>query len=392
MAGMDHSGMAGMAGMDHAAMGHAMPTPKPAPAKPKPKRAAAKLAAKPAPRPTKATTAPAAMDHSTMAMPAAPTASGAGMSGMDHSGMDMSGMDHGAMAMPPAQAEPGKADAEMSGMDHSTMDMSGMDHSGMDMSDMDHGAMAMPGMQAPADLPADAAPRTPIPAVTGADRAAAFMPLGAGHPAHDKRSNSFWLVDRLEVADTAKSGGWEGLAWIGGDVHRTWLRTEGDVEDGRVEQGNLEVLYGRSVTPWWDLVAGVRQDVGEGPDRTWAAFGVQGLAPYKFEVEATAYISGSGRTAATLEAEYDTLLTNRLILQWQGEANLYRKSDPARGLGSGLSTVEAGARLRYEITRRFAPYIGVEVERAFGETARLRRDDGFDATDTRVVAGIRFWF
>jgi copper resistance protein B len=262
----------------------------------------------------------------------------------------------------------------------------------MDMSDMDHGAMAMPGMQAPADLPADAAPRTPIPAVTGADRAAAFMPLGAGHPAHDKRSNSFWLVDRLEVADTAKSGGWEGLAWIGGDVHRTWLRTEGDVEDGRVEQGNLEVLYGRSVTPWWDLVAGVRQDVGEGPDRTWAAFGVQGLAPYKFEVEATAYISGSGRTAATLEAEYDTLLTNRLILQWQGEANLYRKSDPARGHGSGRSTVEAGARLRYEITRRFAPYIGVEVERAFGETARLRRDDGFDATDTRVVAGIRFWF
>ena len=152
------------------------------------------------------------------------------------------------------------------------------------------------------------------------------------------------------------------------------------------------MLYGRSVTPWWDVVAGVRQDVGEGPDRTWAAFGVQGLAPYKFEVEATAYVGSNGRTAATLEAEYDTLLTNRLILQWQGEANLYGKPDPARGLGSGLSTVEAGARLRYEITRRFAPYVGVEVERAFGGTADARRADGFDATDTRVVAGIRFWF
>jgi len=431
MTGMDHSGM-DMSGMDHAAMGHAMPAPS-APAK-KPSKAARNAGTKPAAKRSKPaakpTSTPAAMDHGSMAMPteAAPGASATEMPGMDHSQMEMSGMDHSQMdmsgtdhsqmdmsGMDHSQMDMSGTDhsqmdmsgmdhsqmdmsgmdhsqMDMSGMDHSQMDMSGMDHSQMDMSGMDHGAMAMPGMTAPGDLPATAEPRTPVRAVTDADRAAAFPSLGTGHAAHDKRSNSYWLVDRLEVVDSAKSGGWEGLAWIGGDIHRAWLRTEGDVEDGQVEHGNLEVLYGRSFTPWWDAVAGIRQDVGQGPDRTWAAVGVQGLAPYKFEVEATAYFSGGGRTAATLEAEYDTLLTNRLILQWQGEANLYGRDDPARGLGSGLSTVTAGARLRYEVTRRFAPYLGIEVERAFGDTATWRRADGFDSTDTRVVAGIRFWF
>ena len=276
----------------------------------------------------------------------------------------------------------------MEGMDHSKMEpsqMEGMDHSKMEpsqMEGMDHSKMGA----APALV-------TPIPPVTQADREAAFPVLHAHHR-HGTSIQSYWLLDRLEVseADDGTALGWEAMAWIGGDVQRVWLRSEGESVDGRIEHGDLEVLYGRSVRPWWDVLAGVRQDVGEGPSRTWAAFGVQGLAPYKFEVAATAYIGQGGRTALRAEAEYDTLLTNRLILQWRAEANAHGKDDPLAGIGAGLSTVEAGARLRYEITRQFAPYIGIEYDRAFGNTADLRRNAGHGAADTRVVAGVRVWF
>ena len=313
---------------------------------------------------TPATSATPEVDHAAMghAMPAAAEP-------MDHGGMDHSGMDHGAV-------QPG-----------------GMDHSGASpgsMPGMDHAAMGHGGN---ADLPADAPPRTPIPVPTEADRAAAFAPLSGGHGVHDQRIVSYWLVDRLEWQDTEEGGlGWEGLAWIGGDLNRLWLRTEGEAASGDVESAKVEALYGRSILPWWDAVAGVRHEFGEGPSRTYAAFGFQGLAPYKFEVEATAFVGSGGRGGVSLEAEYDTLITNRLILQWQGEANLYAKDDPQIGVGSGLSTIEAGARLRYEFTRRFAPYIGVQFERAFGETADLRRDDDEPTRDARLVAGIRFWF
>lgn len=281
---------------------------------------------------------------------------------------------------PPASPDHSKMDhSQMQGMDHSKME--GMDHSrmqGMDHSKMDHGAGTL---------------ATPIPPVTQADIDAAFPDVHAHH-LHGTSSNSFWLLDRLEVSDTdaGTALGWDGMAWIGGDVQRLWLRSEGTAIDGHLEHGDVEVLYGRSVRTWWDVVAGMRQDVGEGPSRTWAAVGVQGLAPYKFEVAATAYAGAGGRTAARVEAEYDTLFTNRLILQWRAEANAYGKSDPLAGIGSGLSTLEAGVRLRYEVTRQFAPYIGIEHERAFGNTAGLRRAAGHGAGDTRVVAGLRLWF
>lgn len=272
-------------------------------------------------------------------------------------------------AMSPANAEATPAgDAEAEGIDHSKMDHSKMDHDA--------------GM-----------PAAPIPPITEADRAAAFPDVHTHHQ-HGTRISSLWLLDRLEVsdADPGNAMGWEASAWIGGDVQRLWLRSEGEAVDGRVEHGDVEVLYGRGVRAWWDVVAGVRQDVGDGPSRTWAAFGVQGLAPYKFEVAATAYVGEGGRTAARVETEYDTLFTNRLILQWRAEANAYGKSDPLAGIGSGLSTMEAGVRLRYEITRQFAPYIGIQHERAIGTTADLRRAAGHGATDTRVVAGVRLWF
>lgn len=256
-----------------------------------------------------------------------------------------------------------------------------VDHSQMDHSKMDHSKMA------------PSVPREPIPEVSDADRVAAFPEVHAHHQ-HGTAVHSYWLLDRLEVTDgdEGRALGWEGTAWVGGDLRKLWLRSEGHAAHGEVESATLEVLYGQGVRAWWDVVAGVRQDFGAGPSRTWAAFGVQGLAPYKFEVSATVYLGQGGRTAGVVEAEYDTLLTNRWILQWRAEAEAHGQHDPALGIGSGLGSVEAGLRLRYEIHRQFAPYIGIERGRAFGNTADLRRAEGKPASDTTFVAGVRLWF
>lgn len=288
---------------------------------------------------------------------------------------------HAGHVVPPAKPATPPADAEVKPANDAATD--GIDHSKMDHSKMDHSQMGQ----------ADEAPKTPIPPVTEADRLAAFPDLHSHH-LHGTRVNHSWMLDRLDVsdADPGTALGWEASAWIGGDVQRLWLRSEGEAVNGKIAHGDVEVLYGRGVRAWWDVMAGIRQDVGEGPSRTWAAFGVQGLAPYKFEVSATAYVGDAGRTAARIEAEYDTLFTNRLILQWRAEANAHGKADPLNGIGSGVSTLEAGVRLRYEVTRQFAPYIGIEHERALGNTADLRRAAGHGARDTRVVAGIRLWF
>jgi copper resistance protein B len=315
--------------------------------------------------------------------------------GMDHDATvaPMTEMDHAAMGhtMPVAPAPAAGMDkdapvAPMADMDHAamghTMPMAPAPATAMDHAAMGHGTPVAPDQ-----------PLTPIPALTDADRAAAFPDLQR-HMEHAPEVNSYVLFNRLEAwdADPGTGQAWEALAWIGTDLDRVWLRSEGERAGGHTEAADLEVLYGRSVSPWWDVVAGIRHDFQPGPSQTWAAFGVQGLSPYKFEVQATAYVGESGQTAANFEAEYETLLTNRLILQPLVEINLYGKDDPRRGIGSGLSTVEAGLRLRYEITRRFAPYIGVVHERAYGGTADFRRSEGEDSNDTRVVAGVRIWF
>ena len=255
------------------------------------------------------------------------------------------------------------------------------DHSQMDHSQMDH------------SLPVNAKPREAIPAVSEADRQAAF-PTVHDHHKHGTSIQNYWLADRLEFSggDHGTEFGWEGMGWIGGDIQKLLLRSEGHALGGKVERGDIEVLYSRGLRAWWDLVAGVRHDFGEGPSRTWAAFGVQGMAPYKFEVSATAYVGQGGRIAARVEAEYDILFTNRLIMQWRAEAALHGKDDARLGIGAGLSTMEAGARLRYEVSRQFAPYVGIEHERAFGNTADFRRAAGADVSDTRIVAGVRIWF
>ena len=310
----------------------------------------------------------------------------------DHGTMNHGNMRHGA-------ANP--ADSEHTGMDHSTMDHSGMDHSGMDHSGMDHSGMDhasmghQPGVSE--DLPPTAEPREPIPVVTPTDRAAAFPDLDEHHLMHGESINSYWALDRLEAWDADEDGtgmAWEAQGWVGSDLNRLWLRSEGERAGGSTESADVEVLYGRAIARWWDAVAGVRHDFafGGGPSRTYAALGVIGLAPYKFEVSATAYLGESGQLGVGAEAEYEMLFTNRLIGQWLVEGEAWSKDDPAVGIGSGLSKVEAGFRLRYEFHRQFAPYVGVVWERAYGGTADQRRAQSGDIDDTRIVAGVRIWF
>lgn len=228
-----------------------------------------------------------------------------------------------------------------------------------------------------------------VPPLTDADRAAAFPVLHAPHAHGDPL---VWMVqaDRLEYTqDDALA--WEGHAWIGRDRGRLWLRSEGERVRGATE-ASLEALWGRPVDAWWDVLAGVRHDQGHGPARDWLALGVQGLAPYKFEVQATAYLGSGGRSMLQAEAEYDLLLTNRLILQPRVEAVLHGRDDLARDVGAGLSDTSLGLRLRYDVRREFAPYVGYSWSARHGRTADIARSAGEPVHDRGWVAGIRVWF
>lgn len=200
------------------------------------------------------------------------------------------------------------------------------------------------------------------------------------------------VLDQLEWRKRSDGFAWEGKAWYGGDYNKLLLKTEGELSDDEIEHARTEAVWNRVISRWWNLQAGMRHDSGEGPSRTWAAFGVEGLAPYWFDVEATFYLGESGRTALRMEASYDLRLSQRLILQPQLEVNLYGKDDVQRGLGSGLSDLEAGLRLRYEIRREIAPYLGVHWTRLFGETADLAEAAQNDVSEAQFVAGLRVWF
>lgn len=202
------------------------------------------------------------------------------------------------------------------------------------------------------------------------------------------------MINQLEAFHGRDSNGqnWEIEGRYGNDVDKLWLRSEGERSGGRVGHASVEALWNRSLSTFWNTQIGVRHDNGHGPDRSWAAFGIQGLAPYWFELEATVYAGASGRTAVRLRAEYELLLTQRLVLQPELEVNLYGKNDPATRTGSGLSDAQLGVRLRYEIRREFAPYIGVNWGRRFGTSADYARADHHSVFDQQIVAGFRIWF
>lgn len=234
------------------------------------------------------------------------------------------------------------------------------------------------------------------PPVTPEERAAAFPDLGSGMHDHmdDDPVNWMFLADQLEWQDGDGENAlqWNVRAWAGRDLNRLLLRAEGRAADGTTEENRVELYWERLVEPRWSLVLGMRQDMAPGPSRTLAGVGIQGLAPWRIHVEATAYAGEEGQTALTFEAESDVLLTNRWILTPRLEANAYGEDDVENDIGHGLSDLSLGLRLRYEIRRQFAPYLGVEWEGSFGETADLQRDAGEPTRETRLVAGVRIWF
>lgn len=227
------------------------------------------------------------------------------------------------------------------------------------------------------------------PALTDADRAAAFPAL---HSRHDAGDPLVWMVqaDRLE-ATQGSALAWDGRAWIGHDHGRLWLRSEGERAHGKTT-ASLDVLWGKPVDAWWDVLAGIRHEQAHGHTRDWIAFGIQGLAPYRFEVQATAFLGTGGRSMLEAEVEYELLLSNRLILQPRIEARVNGRDDAALGMGAGLAETSAGLRLRYEIRREIAPYIGYAWSRKHGRTADLTQAAGEPAQDHGWVAGLRFWF
>jgi copper resistance protein B len=244
--------------------------------------------------------------------------------------------------------------------------------------------------------PAAKAQHSHAPVVTPEDRAAAFPDLGGMH-VHDTMLespfNTLVRLDELEAQDADDEIlKWDLDAWFGRELDRLWLRSEGERASGSTEAAELELLWGRSFTSWWTFVAGAREDLEGGPERTWAALGIQGLSPYRFEIDPTAYVAEGGDTAARLEVRCEVLFTNRLILQPLVELDWYGQDDVAAGIGSGLASGELGLRLRYEIRREVAPYVGLMREKSFGSTADYARAAGREPDDTRLVFGVRLWF
>ncbi|WP_334163362.1 copper resistance protein B [Phenylobacterium sp.] len=202
------------------------------------------------------------------------------------------------------------------------------------------------------------------------------------------------LLETAEVrpSDDGDAYAWEGEASFGGDINRFVLSTEGEAEDGDLHAAEVQALYSRAIGPYFNLQAGVRQDFEPRRRRTYATVGVEGLAPYWFEVGGALFLSDEGDLSARLEGSYDLRLTQKLILEPRAEVNLAASADRALEAGAGVRDVELGLRLRYAIRPEFAPYVGVNWERKFGDTADFARAAGEGVEDTRFVVGLRAWF
>lgn len=210
----------------------------------------------------------------------------------------------------------------------------------------------------------------------------------------DEHSFGSVMLERLEAVRTSDntSVAYDLQAWYGRDYNRAVFKSEGEYDNRKFEEMSTELSWSHAVFTFWNTQLGLRYDSGEGSDRPWLALGIQGLAPYWFEVDVTAYVGEQGRTALSVQAEYELLLTQRLILQPQLEAELFGKDDRERGIGPGLSSVKTGLRLRYEIRRELAPYVGVEWAGMFGDTADYAKAAGMDSNETMAVVGLRLWF
>lgn len=320
-------------------------------------------------------------------------ATGAPMDQAGHQDHDMSAMPMPAPVPAPAPVDP---------------------HAGHNMQGMQGMPMPGPSSTAASDTPAD---QTGAPGPTGTDQ----EPGSASPPpiASDRPADRFYdpaAMAEAEATLLGEHGGmtfhkvlfnlaeyqarngrdgyrWDASAWFGGDIDRLAVKSEGEGSFGEpIEHAEVQALWSHAVDPYWNLQGGIRQDFGKGPDRTYAALGIEGLAPYWFDLGASAYVSTEGDVIARVEGDIDQRITQKLILQPRLEANFAVQDIPENAIGSGLSNLELGLRLRYELAKEFAPYVGVSWDRKFGDTARYARAAGEPVSSTSLVAGIRFWF
>lgn len=218
--------------------------------------------------------------------------------------------------------------------------------------------------------------------------------LAQENAAADDHGFDLFNMIKAEVDYADAHGGlwnWDVDGWVGGDVERLWIRSEGEVADNEFENADLRLFYGRNFHPFWDALIGIRQDF-EPDGETYLAVGVTGLAPYFFETEATGFLSTEGDFSARFEQSVDLLITQRLIAEPHIELNAFAQDVPERDIGAGFSDIEAGLQLRYEITRKFAPYVDLVWERELGETASIARANGDDVEKTTLRFGVRTWF
>ena len=338
-----------------------------------------------------------------------------GMTGMDHSAMpgmampgDTSQPAQGASQSMPGMEMPATGQAAPQGAQQAMpgMTMSGDQHSGHDMQAMpDMAGMAMPGTAMPGmeqtgtALSAGNAPAPAPPMDHYADRqfAPADMAKARNAMMFEQGGKPFYQVMFNLAEYQARQGRdgyrWDGEAWFGGDINRLWLKSEGEgaFREG-VEGAEIQALYSRAIGPYFNLQGGIRHDFKPSPSRNYATIGFEGLAPYMFEVEGALFLSTKGDVLGRLEGYYDQRITQRLILQPRVEFNLSAQNVPENRLGAGLTDAELGLRLRYEIRRQFAPYVGVSYVAQTGRTADFTRAEGKDPTTTSFVAGVRVWF
>lgn len=303
----------------------------------------------------------------------------------EHEGHD--GMDNGSMD----DSEHGDSDQDAhtdhSTMDHGAMDMGAGDHS-------QHGVTTDKSVPGAAPARALDGPRHAADAIWGVE-AMAPSRENLARENGGMRTGSI-LIERLEARIAADGGEdgyvWDAQAFYGGDINRFVIKTEGEGEfDGELDDAEIQALYSRAIGPFFDLQAGVRFDP-EPDTRGHLVVGLQGLAPYMFHVDGALFLSDRGDLTARLEGEYDQRITQRLIIQPRLEVELSAQDIPERGIGAGITKVEPGVRLRYEIEREFAPYIGIEYEAALGETADIARAAGGDPDGLKLIIGLRAWF
>lgn len=307
------------------------------------------------------------------------------MPGMNMSGHDMSSMP--GMEMP-ANPPAGQTGSSMPGMQMPGHDMSAMP------------GMQMPGMAAAGtDLPAGNAPPPPLPSDHAADRvydlasmAMARHHLGEFH-GNQKLAQVLWNIAEYQARKGRDGYEWDADAWYGGDINRLWVKSEGEGTFGkRIDSAEVQALYSHAIDPYFWVQAGIRYDFRPDPSRVYATVGIEGLAPSFFDVEGALYLSNKGEFMGRTQAWYDQRITQRLILQPRAEVSFAAQNSRDIGVGAGLSDASLGLRLRYDIRREFAPYVGAQYRRAFGRTRDYLRAQGEDAGGWSLLAGVRTWF